>query len=477
MPPANYLHGVETIEVQKGARPVRVVKSAVIALVGIAPEGPINTPTLVQSPQDAAQFGVQARGFSIPQALDQIFKQGNATVVVVNVFNPETMTTAVSGEEVTITNLKGKLAFAPVQQEGEALVSLANGETPLGSGTDYTIDKFGNIEILSNIDLEEGVQATYQKIDATEITAALLIGTVDGATNARTGLKCFDLTYTLFGFTPKIFIAPGYSTLNTLAAELIAVAENKRAIALIDAPIGTTPANAITGRGPAGSINFNTSSKRAYLMYPHLKALNVDTGEVDNFPYSSFMAGVIANTDNAEGYWVSPSNKEIKGIVGAERTITASINDASTEANLLNENGITTVFNAFGSGIRTWGNRSAAFPSNTAVDNFINVRRTADIIHESLELASLQFMDKPINDALIDAIAASGQGFINTLIGRGAVLPGSRVFYNPNLNSDVQIAAGNLIFSLVFIVPTPLERLTYESTLDISLFSNLGGQS
>lgn len=37
---ANYLHGIETIEVERGPRAIRVVKSAVIALVGTAPMGP-----------------------------------------------------------------------------------------------------------------------------------------------------------------------------------------------------------------------------------------------------------------------------------------------------------------------------------------------------------------------------------------------------------------------------------------------------
>ncbi len=36
---ANYLHGVETIEVENGARPVKTVKSAVIGLIGTAPMG------------------------------------------------------------------------------------------------------------------------------------------------------------------------------------------------------------------------------------------------------------------------------------------------------------------------------------------------------------------------------------------------------------------------------------------------------
>lgn len=470
---ANYLHGAEIIEVEKGSRPVRVVKSAVIALLGIAPEGPINTPTLVLNPQDAAQFGAQARGFSIPQALDHIFKQGSATVVVVNVFDPATHAATVSAEDVTLTGYKGKTAFAPVG----STFTLTNtaGTTTYVKGTDYTVDAYGNIKVLATIASGASLKATYKKIDTTAITAALMIGSINGTTGARTGLKCFDLVNTLFGFTPKVLIAPGYSSLTTLATEMISYADTKRAIALLDAPVGTTPANAIAGRGPAGSINFNTSSKRAFLLYPHVKALSVDSGVVENFPYSSFMAGVISETDNAEGYWVSPSNKEIKGITGAERTLTAAINDATSEVNTLNEVGITTVFNAFGSGIRTWGNRSAAFPSSTAVDQFINVRRTADIVHESLELAALQFIDKPINDALIDAIVGSGQAFVNTLIGRGAMLPGSKVYYNPDRNTPTEVAAGHLTFSLVYVVPTPLERLTYESTLDISLFSNLGG--
>lgn len=40
---ANYLHGVETIEVENGARPVKTVKSAVIGLIGTAPMGDVNT--------------------------------------------------------------------------------------------------------------------------------------------------------------------------------------------------------------------------------------------------------------------------------------------------------------------------------------------------------------------------------------------------------------------------------------------------
>lgn len=98
--PANFLHGVETIEIDKGPRPIRTVKSAVVGLIGTAPSGPVNTPTIVLSEKDAAQFGsiadAASANHSIPQALDAIFDHGAGTVIVVNVFDPAVHT--VTGE-------------------------------------------------------------------------------------------------------------------------------------------------------------------------------------------------------------------------------------------------------------------------------------------------------------------------------------------------------------------------------------------
>lgn len=63
---ANYLHGVETIEIETGPRPVKAVKSAVIGLIGTAPCGPVNQPTLCLSESDAAQFGPKSGKFHHP---------------------------------------------------------------------------------------------------------------------------------------------------------------------------------------------------------------------------------------------------------------------------------------------------------------------------------------------------------------------------------------------------------------------------
>jgi phage tail sheath protein FI len=469
---ANYLHGVETIELKKGPVPVSVVKSAVIGLVGIAPKGPKQTLTLVQNAQDAAQFGSELPGFNIPQALAAIFKQGAGTVLVVNTLNDASNLVAVTAETKTVTNAKAKLTHAAIK---DLVVTNSAGSTTYVLGTDYQVDDFGNLTVLNLNNIAEGstIKATYKRLDGTTVNAAQVIGAIDGNTDTYTGFKMFDLSFSLFGFTPRLLIAPGYSSLNTVSVEMIAVANKFRGHALIDAPAGTAIADAIAGRGPAGSINFYTSSKRAILCYPMLKAYDTATDAPQNRPYSQFLAGVIAATDNTEGYWVSPSNKEIKGIVGVERTISWAINDAQTSANMLNEKGIVTIAAGFGTGIRTWGNRSAAFPSSTSPDNFIPVQRTADILHESLEQAMLQFIDRPINNALIDAIKETVNAFIRTLIGRGALVDGSCT-YDPAKNPPTEIAAGHLTFDLTFMPPTPAERITFESFIDINLLKSLG---
>lgn len=470
---ANFLHGVETIEIDQGPRPIRTVKSAVVGLIGTAPLGDLNTPTVVLSDRQAAQFGPQLAGFSIPQALDAIFDQGAGTVIVINVLDPATHKTAVVAETVTLDGDTGKTAQPA--WVGAATVKNEAADTTYVLDTDYTVEPVtGEIKRLAGgaIAADAILKVSYEHADPAKVTAADLIGAVNGA-GQRTGMQALLDTYNLLGFFAKILIAPGFCTLNSVASELIVMAGKLRAVALIDAPIGTTYAQAMAGRGPAGTINFNTSSDRVVLCYPHLKVYDTETGEERLEPYSQRLAGVLCATDTARGYWWSPSNKEVKGITGVERQLSAMINDPQSEVNLLNEAGIVTLFNSYGTGIRTWGNRSAAWPTVTHPKNFINIRRTADILHESVEYSMLQFIDMPINSALIDAIKESVNAFIRTLISRGALIDG-KCGYDPTKNPPTEIALGHLTFDLEFMPPTPAERITFESYVNIEMLKQLG---
>jgi len=205
------------------------------------------------------------------------------------------------------------------------------------------------------------------------------------------------------GFFAKLLITPGYSQNADIATAMVATAGTLRGMALIDSPPNTPAATAIANRGVAGNA-FDTSSTRAILCYPQETFFDigiVPTGTTLNGsipvqaianriavgPYSQWVAGAIASKDLQNGYWWSPSNTQANGMLGPDVTLYASLLDAASDVNNLNAAGILTVFNAFGTGLRLWGNRSAGYPTITTPDNFISVRRTMDVIEESVQLA------------------------------------------------------------------------------------------
>ncbi|WP_238373677.1 phage tail sheath subtilisin-like domain-containing protein, partial [Kingella kingae] len=71
-------------------------------------------------------------------------------------------------------------------------------------------------------------------------------------------------------------------------------------------------------------------------------------------------AGLRMKTDVEQGYWFSISNHELLGVTGLEIGLTARVDNPQSETTRLNEKGITTVFNSYGTGYRLWGNRFTA---------------------------------------------------------------------------------------------------------------------
>lgn len=499
--PASFLHGIEVIEVANGPIPVTVVKSAVIGLVGTAPswavQAPatapaVNSPTLVSSAIDAAKFGPLVRGYTIPYALAAIQNQGAGQAIVVNVFDATRHFTSIPATAFTF-NAQGAINLAHMGVSNVVVTSDPAGTTYV-AGTDYAVDSVnGVIAIIptgsgGHIASGATVLVAFNYADPTKVLDSDIIGAVTSGVYG--GLQALQTTYGTIGFFSKILIAPGYSQQADVATAEITLANKIRAVALIDSPASLPVASAISNRGQSGNA-FNTSSNRAILCYP--QETFYDTGTVPTGvtlsatgtpvssqfnalavgPYSSWVAGAIAARDLANGYWWSPSNLQVEGILGPDVQLYASAVDAASDVNILNASGIVTVFNAFGTGFRVWGNRSSAYPNSSEPDNFISVRRTMDVIEESVELAMLQFIDQPISNALITAILASVNAFLRTLIQRGALVSGS-ASYDPAENPPNQVSAGQLVFDIDVMPPPPAERLTFQTFIDVGLLQQLG---
>ena len=480
---ANFLHGVETIEIDSGPRAVSLVKTAVVGIIGTAAAGAVNTPILVTSERDFAQFGEDIPNSTIRKALDRIYKQKGTVAIVINVLDPATHKTTLSTPETVTVDQDGKFALGHAAVVGALTLTNSAGTTTYVKDTDYSFDPAtGTGERISTGSIPAGtvarpttLKASYSYANPTLVRPSDVIGTVNGA-GQRTGMKAFRDSYQLFGYYPKIIIAPVFSTLNSVSSELGALMESIRAFGFISAPIGTTVQQAITGRGPSGGINFNTSSRRIGLCFPHVKDYDTATDTEVLADLATYAAGALARKDQENGYWWSPSNTELLGVTGLETPIYAMINDANSEANLLNEAGIITVFNSYGTGIRLWGNRSAAFPSETHPKNFINVLRTADVIAESLEYYTLQYMDRPLDNALIDAIVESGNAFMRKLKADGAIIDG-KVWFDPADNETTELSAGHATFTYDFMPPPATERVTYKSIVNTDYLNQLGTKS
>ncbi len=310
--------------------------------------------------------------------------------------------------------------------------------------------------------------------DTDTIDIADIIGTTteDGS---RTGIQLFNDGYGMYGYDAKILIAPYFSAVPAVAGALEVMAEKIRAMAYIDLPLGLKPSEAIASRGnvsPLGLNIYQTSSTRIRICYPHRKVFDPLTNDTILEPASIAFAGVRARVDKQVGYWTSSSNKPAFATLGLERLITARIDDKDTEANLLNEAGISTFFKSFGTGYDTWGNRSASFPVNTEMANFEQVQRTKDMIEIAIHQASKPFADSDIRQPQIDHIVKTVDGYFEALYTKGAVVGGT-AYFDPARNPISEVQDGWLRFGYKFTPIIPNERITYEREVTGEYFLNL----
>ena len=122
-----FLHGIELIESDTGTTPVRVVQSSVIGIVGTAPKAdpvkfPLDTPVLVAgSLREAAELGTDG---TLPSAMDAIFDQVGAMVVVIRVdagnSDSDAIANVIGGVDANTGMYKGVHAFKAAKSIAKA---------------------------------------------------------------------------------------------------------------------------------------------------------------------------------------------------------------------------------------------------------------------------------------------------------------------------------------------------------------------
>ena len=457
-----FLHGVEVLQIDTGARPIQTVRSSVIGLIGTAPDAdvtkfPLNTPVLVASKSDYATIGSSG---TIKAALDLIYAQAGAVVVVVRV-------AAGASDEATITNVVGGVNATTGAYEGvydflgaENVVGFAprvliapgfthqrhsNGILTIPvttQGAGYTTAPAVTISAPAS----GGVQATATAVLGTGANAGKVVSiTVNNPGTNYTSAPTVTIAAPTSGTQAVAGTATRGTVRNRVLAELMGIASRLRAVVIADGP-NTTDADAIQLKNDFGS-------DRIYVVDPWVLVAGVAT------PASPAVAGIINKVDNERGFWWSPSNNEIAGIEGTARAIDFALGDYTSRANLLNEQRIATIIRE--QGFRLWGNRTL---SSEPLYAFLSVRRTADMINESILRGHLWAVDRCITATYLEEVMESVRGYLRSLKARGAILGGD-VWVDPELNSPTSIANGQVFFDFEFTPPYPAERVTFRSHL------------
>jgi len=291
------------------------------------------------------------------------------------------------------------------------------------------------------------------------------VANIIGDATAQTGVHALLTAQTVVQQQPRILCAPGFTgdrtgaVANVVVAALLPIAKRLRAVVIADGP-NTTEAEAL-----AHALDFG--SDRLYIVDPWPKVFDSTAGGVVVRPPSAYAAGELASRDIEKGFWHSPSNQTLGAVVGVSRPIGFSLSDTQTEANRLNEGNVATIIHQ--NGYRLWGNRT---PAIDPLWSFLSVRRTADIIYDSIERAHLWAMDRPQSAQLIIDIRDSVQAFLHDLVGIGAIL-GGKVWFNPELNSQTVLQQGQIFLDFDIEPVPPLERLTFRAHRNGDYFETL----
>lgn len=295
--------------------------------------------------------------------------------------------------------------------------------------------------------------------------AAATKANVVGEASARTGVWALEDAGSILDMTPRILAAPGFTSglpgdgVNPVVSNLISVAEKLRAVVVKDGPN--------TNETDAKADKANYGSGRLYIVDPAVTVFDTDANADVTRPASAYVAGLIAKRDVEKGFWWSPSNQIIRGITGTARPISFNLSAPDTEANRLNEAEVATIVRR--DGFRLWGNRGTGVDPQWA---FLSVRRTADVIYESIEQAHLWAMDRPFSPQLPRDIRDGVQAFGQTLVNQGALL-GFNCWLDEELNTEVTLKAGKLYLDFDFEPPAPLEHLVFRAHRNGTYYDDL----
>ncbi len=478
-----YNHGVYVTETATSLLPVVSVTAGIPFIVGTAPVNMtdptnVNVPTKVSSYAEAvAAFGfapaasdstsgLKKFAYTISEFIYSQFKLfGVGPAYIVNVLDPKRHKASATTMSVTLSAKTGSATVAEVGILPDTVVLTgAGGEYT--KGTDYTLsfDEDGYLVVTSakNISgdfictIGDAITFSADRLDPTKVSAEDIIGGVSLVTGAKTGLELVKECFPRFGEAPGIILAPGFSKTASVAAAMATATKNINgvfsAICLVDIPTSTVTKYADVS---AWKTENNVVDPNQVACWPML-ALDGTA-----FNQSTQLAGLLGSVDgdNDDVPYVSPSNKNYQmnaAVLESGSSVWLGLN----EANDLNGAGVVTALCFIGAW-KCWGNRTAAYPSNTDVkDSFMPVRRMFSWVGNTFVKTFWQRVDYPLNRRQVDTIVDSANVWLNGLAAKQYILGGKVEFLETD-NTTTDLMDGKARFHVSITPPSPNREISF----------------
>lgn len=478
-----FLHGIETEEKDAGnPRFVATIDSGIIFMVGTAPGrnqnlyqtnqiyqvlGYNNLPVGLGSTgtlPEHLELAIRQSGRMSPTIYFNIVEEGNSpAATLTNLLGSASLRTglyALSRVQPQF-NARPKLLVAPGftstrPTDGIASVTVAAG----GTGYNYLKPPKAVISRKTGTGADTTGVGGHIELVVSETTGEIIAGVVTepGALWTNAVITIDDSDNGNAGSGAQLTAVLG-QTGNPVASALVGLANRYRAVAAVSGP-NTNAAAAIQYR-----LDFDTD--RLMIIDPFAK-VNL-TGAPYSVPADSMLVGLQARVDYEEGFWVSPSNHVLEGVVGTHRPIEHSLSDRSVESQYLNKNHVSTIVRSPTGGYKFWGNRVAkADPLHV----FWAVRRSHDVIIESTEIACEPFLDKPFSLQNLKDIANTVNRALRRWQTFGATL-GGKVWLDPALNTAESMSNGIIYVSYDGEAPAPMEHIVFVFNRNTGYYTTL----
>ncbi|HEV7287715.1 phage tail sheath subtilisin-like domain-containing protein [Sphingomonas sp.] len=315
----------------------------------------------------------------------------------------------------------------------------------------------GIVDAIAKAGATGTLKAALQAIATHVRTPIVLIRVASGVDEAATdanviaGIQMLRGAEAQLGLKPRILGAPGLDT-EDVADELAAVAKDLRAFAYARCHGADTAARI--------AYRENFDQRELMLLYPDF--LMESGTDIVASPSVAHAMGMRARIDQEQGWNKTLSNVPIEGVVGMTEDVHFDFQSVDTEANQLNEAGITTIVAINGS-LRFWGNRTCADPASDTGKDFVfeSATRTAQVLADTCALGLIWAIDKQMNPGLARDIIEQINELFRKLARPGAaqMILGAEAWFDADANPIENLKAGKLLIRYKYTPVPPLENL------------------